>query len=62
MSDAYDDLTDIVADLKKRVEALERELASRPVESNYRVEPSSLAGKWDNMENAEHRWSEDDFA
>lgn len=58
-----EDLSATVADLKARVEALERELAAlRPApvfESTPRVDIATL---WDNASNQEKRWSEEDFA
>lgn len=73
MSDPVEDLVATVADLKQRVEALERELATKagigndpnaPVEQRHQHRPTNtvdLAALWDNASNQEKRWSEDDF-
>lgn len=65
MSEPVEDLVATVADLKQRVEALERELASlrltkidQPLGDRTTVDLGSL---WDNASNQERRWSEDDF-
>jgi cell division septum initiation protein DivIVA len=60
MSDAYEDLVATVADLKERIEALERRLAGDRLAAGTRS-PESLEAKWDNAEGQEHRWSERDF-
>jgi hypothetical protein len=57
-------LPDLVADLKQRVEALERELALRqPAYPAPTVQTPviDLGALWDNASNGEKRWSEEDF-
>ena len=58
MSDAYEDLVATVADLKARIEALERRLAGDRLAAGT-CSPESLEARWDYPDGKP--WTEEDF-